>query len=170
MKKLILTILLFTVIALVHPAFAAADRDAEIDQMLTVTETLFQSMKAGKYATTWRCITEKSKQYIIDDVRSECAKVKVECPEPQVRSDFESAGSMARAYWDSFLRQFDPSLVLSHSTWGIGKVEKDNAEITIQYEKSKKPARLKLFKEKGKWKVGLEETFRSRRYLPSIVK
>ena len=58
---------------------------------------------------------------------------------------------------------FNPDFVLEESKWEMGKIEKDKAEIIIRYRKSEGPATLKMFKEEGKWVVGLEETFRSSR-------
>jgi hypothetical protein len=48
----------------------------------------------------------------------------------------------------------------------MGEIEKDKAEIILQYRKSEKPAILKMFKEDNEWKVGLDESFGARKFLP----
>jgi len=47
--------------------------------------------------------------------------------------------------------------------WEIGFIKENKAEIIIKQKKSEEPARLKLFKENNKWKVGLVETFWTRK-------
>jgi len=79
-----------------------------------------------------------------------------------VRIDFVEGGSIAREYWDAFLRNFDPDAVLEHSRWEIGSVGKDRAEILLTHRGAERPAVLKMFLEGGGWKAGLVETFWSR--------
>jgi hypothetical protein len=62
-----------------------------------------------------------------------------------------------------YLEVFDPDYVLERGKWTMGKIEKEKAEIIIRYKKSERPAVLKIFKEDGILKVGLEETFRASR-------
>jgi hypothetical protein len=47
----------------------------------------------------------------------------------------------------------------------MGFLRKDKAEIIITYNKSRRPATLKMHKEKNTWKVGLVETFWPRKAL-----
>jgi uncharacterized protein involved in type VI secretion and phage assembly len=44
----------------------------------------------------------------------------------------------------------------------MGPVQKNRAEIILRYQKSDHDALLKLFREEGLWKVGLDETFSTR--------
>ncbi len=71
----------------------------------------------------------------------------------------------ATAYWGAYLNIFDPDSFLEHSKWDKVKANTKDAEIVLHHKKSEHPAILKLFKEDGAWKVGLEETFRPRRWL-----
>ena len=82
-----------------------------------------------------------------------------------MRRDFEQQGVLFRAYWEAFSRVFDPELALTHSRWSIKKCGNKRCEINLQYEKSKYPAVVKLYREKGGWKVGLVESFWTRKRL-----
>ena len=53
--------------------------------------------------------------------------------------------------------------MLEQSTWEMGPIGKQQAEIILQYKKAEQPARLKMFKEENQWKVGLIETFGTER-------
>ncbi len=76
---------------------------------------------------------------------------------------FEAGGPIARGYWNGFLVQFNPDIALEQSRWERGKIAGDRAEITITYKTAEKPALLKLFRENGRWKAGLVETFWGRK-------
>ena len=78
-------------------------------------------------------------------------------------SDFSDGGPLSRSYWDNYLDNFNPDTVLAQSKWDVGKFQKDRGEIVIKYRKSEGPAILQMYKEKGSWKVGLVETFWSRK-------
>ncbi len=45
----------------------------------------------------------------------------------------------------------------------MGHIRPDSAELLITHKRSQKPARLQMFKENGTWKVGLVETFWTRK-------
>jgi hypothetical protein len=77
----------------------------------------------------------------------------------KIDKDFAAESISSNSYWKSYLEKFNPDWVLEESTWKIGKIEKDKAEIIIRYRKSEGPTTLKMFKEKGKWVVGLRETW-----------
>lgn len=108
-------------------------------------------------------LTFKSKTIIVDDVWKAEEKVSKKHTKENIGKDFAAGDQLSRLYWNSYLEIFNPDFVLEESRWEMGKVEKDKAEIQIRYRKSEKPATLKMFKEEGKWVVGLEETFRSSR-------
>lgn len=61
-------------------------------------------------------------------------------------------------------------MVLNHCSWEIKSIKEKKAIIKLTYEKSERPALLKMFKEKGKWKVGLVETFWPRKWLKNYFK
>jgi hypothetical protein len=155
----ILFILLFLFVSYLH----AGNNDIEIDQVLSSAESLFKGMKENNSPKIWMFLSVKSKNLIIDDVAKAEEKTGRKYAKEDIGKDFATGGQLSRLYWNSYLEMFNPDFVLEESRWEIGKIEKDKAEITIRYRKSEGPATLKMFKEEGKWVVGLEETFRSSR-------
>jgi len=161
-----LVIALAVVICLLSPRGAIGEiRDNEVIPALEATESLFKAMKEKNYPKIWSLITKKSHQIIIDDVRKAIAKTGTDTAIDSLQSDFASGGRYAREYWDAYLRVFDPDIVLEQSKWEMGKIGKNEREIILRYRKSDHPAILKIYKEENSWKVGLEETFRPRRWL-----
>jgi hypothetical protein len=142
--------------------------DGDTHDVLISAESLFKALKAKNYTEVWKFLTAKSKSAIVDDVYREAVKRGGKYSKEQMNDDFTKGGSTAGAYWDSYLAVFDPDTVLEHSTWKINVVKIEYAEINILYKKSEKPAVLKLYKEDGMWKVGLEETFRTRKWLDNL--
>lgn len=116
-------------------------------------------MKEKDYKGIWMCLTEKSKERIVQDVYIASEREGVRYKKADIYKDFTVGGLLSRSYWTEFLKQFDPGIVLEHSRWELGKIEKDRAYLIIRYEKSENPALIKMFKEEGKWKVGLIESF-----------
>ena len=139
---------------------------SEINNVLFSAESLFKAMKGKDYPAIWKFLTIKSKSVIVKNVRKASAKAGVKYLEEQLRADFGIGGLLSKAYWDSYLTEFDPDMVLEHSRWEMGIVKNKKAAIIIHYEKSERPAMLKLYKEEKAWKVGLEETFGARKILP----
>jgi len=134
----------------------------EAEAVLSAAEGLFNAMKARDYPAVWRGLSAKSQKVIVKGVRKALARVRIEATDAQVRDDFARGGELARAYWDAYLVQFDPRSALEQSKWDMGAVKKDKAEIVLLHKKSDHPAILKMFREDGAWKVGLDETFSSR--------
>jgi hypothetical protein len=133
--------------------------------VIEATESLFKAMKAKNYPKIWSLLTRKSHEIIIDDVRKAIAKTGTDTAIDSLQTDFASGGRYAREYWEAFLKVFDPAIVLEQSKWEMGKIGKNESEIILRYRKSDQPAILKIYKENDSWKVGLEETFRSRRWI-----
>ncbi|MGZ3636121.1 MAG: hypothetical protein ACXWMO_13290 [Syntrophales bacterium] len=131
--------------------------------VIEATESLFKAMKERNYPQIWSLLTQKSHEIIIDDVRKAIAKAGTDTAIDSLQTDFASGGRYAREYWDAYLNVFDPGMVLEQSKWEMGKIGKNESEIILRYRKSDQPAILKIYKENDSWKVGLEETFRSRR-------
>jgi hypothetical protein len=136
----------------------------DIVPALEATESLFKAMKERNYPKVWSLLTGKSQQIILDDVRKAIAKTGTDTAVDFLQNDFASGGVYARGYWNAYLKVFDPDVVLEQSKWEVGKVGKNEREIIIRYRKSDQPAILKIYKENDLWKVGLEETFRPRRW------
>ncbi|MEN6317413.1 MAG: hypothetical protein ABFD82_01470 [Syntrophaceae bacterium] len=166
-RKFFKTIVVFLICGLLFlslPLVVCAGDD-DVNNVLLSAETLFKSMKEKNYPEVWRFLTAKTKAIIIDDVYAEAVKLSGEYSKEKISSDLVTGGPIAKAYWDSYLSIFNPDIVLEHSTWKINALKKEYAEINIHYKKSENPATLQMFKEDGIWKVGLEETFRTRKLM-----
>jgi hypothetical protein len=161
MKKNIFVffLLLFHCVPFLH----AGNNNNETDTILFTAESCFKNMKEGNYPKIWSILSEKSKGIIIDDVHKATGKAGASYTKETIDKDFAGGGVLSVSYWTKYIDIFDPDLVLEQSKWEVGKIEKNRTEIIIQYKKSGKPALLKVFKEDGVWKVGLEETFRTSR-------
>ena len=171
------------VLLLCLPARAASPEDhPAVPEILARAESLFQSMKSRDYPAIFAALSAKSRETIVAETTSALAAAAKQAspgkpiaaappsasaknPAPgaeAIRSDFVAGGPIARDYWDAFLRRFDPDAALEHSRWEIGSVGKDRAEILLTHHGADHPAKLKMFREDGGWKVGLVETFWSR--------
>lgn len=134
-----------------------------VDPLLTAAEDLFFAFQHNEYATAWGLLTNHSQQEIVTDVYESSKTVNGDISRDQVLRDFSEQGVMFRSFWGAFLRDLDVNVVLDQSLWEIGFIHKDRAEIIITYRKSQVPARLQMFREDGAWKVGLVETFWTKR-------
>ncbi len=109
-------------------------------------------------------MSEESHEKIIDDVYKDSKKMGLGIEKKTIIKDFKSNGAMFSNYWIAFHNNFDPDMILEQSRWEMGFIKKNQAEIIITYKKSENPAILKMFKEGGMWRVGLVETFWTRKY------
>lgn len=157
--------LVLILFVLLFPAnFASAQKidPALQEQILSAAENYFVHLKIKNYAAAWNSLSATSRAKIISDVRKENKKAGVEVSDETLAGDFAAGGTMAKAYWDNFLFVFNPDMVLKECKWEMGKIKSDEAEIVLQYKKSEKPAVLKLYRENGAWKFGLNESFGAR--------
>lgn len=164
MKKILYYSIVFFLLFFWAIHVSAQKIGPEEDKILITAENTFKMMQSRDLKGIWDCLTEKSKQRIVDDTYKSYLKLakKENIPTPSkkdILNDFETVGRIAREYWEAFLENFDPKTVLEQSEWKIGKVEGNYAEIIIHYKKSERPAILQMFKERGVWKTGLVETF-----------
>jgi hypothetical protein len=120
-------------------------------------------MSKAVYPALWSGLSAASRKSIIVSVRRSLGKAGFEYSEESIRTDFEKNGEIARGYWGGYLAEFDPKMVLEESKWSMGEVKKDKAEIIIRHKKSEHDTILKMFREEGLWKVGLDESFSTRR-------
>jgi hypothetical protein len=141
----------------------AAGDARDVDSVLTAAESVFQNMSKAAYPALWIGLSAQSRKSIIQNVRKALGKAGFDYAEERIRSDFAAGGELARDYWTNYILQFDPKMVLEESKWSLGQIKKDTAEIIIRYKKSDRDATLKMFREEGVWKVGLDETFSTRR-------
>ena len=144
---------------------SSENHDSETNNILFSAEALFKAMKEKNYSAIWKFLTIKSKTAIVKNLRKASDKAGVKCSEELISTDFGIGGPLSKAYWDSYLAEFDPDMVLEHSKWEMGITKNKKTAIIIHYEKSERPAILNLSKEEEIWKVGLEETFAARTIL-----
>lgn len=161
---LLILILVYGVLSSGPAAVHAADNEALIAEIVETTERFFVSMKEKEYGTVWSLITRNSQEDIIDAVAEEMEKNGTYLSEDAIRSDFDNHGLLLNSYWNAFLNNFDPNLVLRQSKWEMGPINGDEAEVTITYRKSDLPARVLMFRENGAWKIGFTETFLTRKF------
>jgi len=140
------------------PAFAQTGKVEE--KILEAGEAFFKAMKQKDYGGIWRYLSTKSQATIVRDVTRRAANA---YSKAQVETDFSVGGLIAKSYWDEYLFYFDPDTVLEQSSWEMGPIGKQQAEVILHYRKAEQPARLKMFMEERQWKVGLIETFGTER-------
>jgi hypothetical protein len=155
--------ILFILCALIYlsPAVsAAAGEQGDLDGVLTSAERFFQCLRRGSFSQAWSLMSNKSRETITADIykgsRGQYSK-------EQISGDLKAGGMIARSYWTGVLESFDPLLILEESRWEEGFVRPGKAELLITHRKSKYPVRLQLFKESGTWKVGMVESFWTRK-------
>jgi len=152
--------LLFILLFLFVPHLHAGNNDIEIDKILSSAESLFKAMKQRNYPKIWTNLTDKSRDLIINNVYIEGKKWGNNYQNEVINKDFAEGGALSASFWKQYLEKFDPDWVLEESKWEMGKMQKDQAEVIIRYKRSVGPTILQMFKEKGKWVVGLLETWK----------
>jgi len=138
----------------------SAAPQGDLDRILFSSETFFKVMRSGDHVKVWSMLSSKSHWTIVADISK---AVGPGYSMKQIEEDLSKGGPIAVSYWKGFLESFDPDTILEKSKWEVGYIGSDRAELLITYRKSKRPARLQMFKEGGTWKVGLVETFWTRK-------
>ena len=105
-------------------------------------------------------LSAKSRGVIVDDIRK---GTNGQYTMEQINTDLKANGMIAGSYWKGILQSFDPATILEESKWEVGFVREERAELLITHRKSKHPVCLQMIKEGGTWKVGLVETFWTRK-------
>jgi hypothetical protein len=141
---------------------AADNRGGDPGDILTTAESVFKAMQKGDHVALWRGLTASTQRTIVRNVEKALDKAGKAQPEEIIRRDLESGGELAKGYWSGYLSQFDPKTVLEQSAWKMGEMKSDRADIILRYRKSSNDAVLKMYREEGTWKVGLDETFSAR--------
>ena len=160
--KTCLTIFCITLLLVSASTFAHASDDG-VDAVLASAEGLFKAMQKKDYAAVWSGLSGESHATIVSDTWKALKASPGNYTEALVAEDFAQGDVLARAYWDAYLQHFDPAMVLEDSRWEMGPVKGDRAQIVITYKKAEKPATLHMVRESGMWKVGLTESFWSRK-------
>ncbi len=156
MHKIFIFLFIFCIIT---GTSRAEENSGTIDLILSSAENFFVSLSDGEYETSWDLLSEESRERIIDDVYRSSLKMNKKTTKDDISNKFVKRGVFFKTYWNSFRSTFDTAMVLEHSRWNMGYIEKEKAEIIISYRKSDQPARLKMLRENNKWKVGIAETF-----------
>jgi len=133
--------------------------DKEDEEVLASAEGFFIALKEKRFGDAWKSLTTKSRDTIVSEVCDEINKTKARIGRELVTEDFDNNGELSRVYWDAFMKNFDPDTVLEQSTWNIGQMKGDTAIIVLQHKGSEYNSELKLYKEDGRWRVGLIESF-----------
>jgi hypothetical protein len=120
-------------------------------------------MQKKDYARIWEHLTQNSKDTIVQDTKKAIKSNAEEYSVGHIMNDFVCGQALSQAYWNAFLKNFDPNIVLEQSKWEIESVKSDKSEIKILYKKSSNPAILIMLKEQGEWKAGLVESFWTRK-------
>ncbi len=156
---------LLAVSAIIFPTSVLHANELSIaeNRVLDSAENFFIHLKGRKFQSVWELLTEESRKTIVGDVYNSSIKLLPNLQVEDVKRDFENNGVFFNNYWNAFLNNFNPDMILEYSLWEMGVVEEDSAEIIINYSKSSKPAFLRLFNEEGLWKIGLTETFWTRK-------
>lgn len=150
----------FTLILLIAVSIPVSAQDANLDKILGTAERFFQVLQAKQFSQTWALLSSRSKDVIVDDLyKGSNAQYSPE----QIRSDMQAGGMIAAGYWKGVLQTFDPKIILENSKWEAGQIGAKEAELLITGKKASQPARLKMYYEGGGWKVGLVESFWTRK-------
>lgn len=151
-------------LSLLSPCMMGATGQAdETDRVLESAETFFKMMRSENFAGTWSLLTSRSKDRIVGDICVETRSSMGDCRREEVRADLRAGGTISSSYWTAFLSSFDPTIILEQSRWEVGRIQPERAELVLTFKRSSNPARLQMFKEGTDWKVGLVETFWTRK-------
>lgn len=166
MRKRQLTTSLFALmLSLVAPGASLGQSldDPQVVEVFLAARTFFEEIEKGSNAALWKSITAESRKKIVDTIYKEQKKTGESSTRDQIRDNFESCGSICTAFWRAYSASFDREVTLQLSRWELGFLKKNKAEILITHPRADRPAKLKLFREDGKWKVGMMESFWGRR-------
>ena len=158
--------LLLLICALILPSCTTSVKDSntQIIPIIESAEIFFVSLKEKKYGTTWKLLSKSSQKAIINSVYEAFENNETGPDIETISNDFASNGLLFNSYWDAFITTFDPDLVLKESRWEIGPIDSEEAEVIILHKKADLPVKLRMFSEKGAWKVGFTETFWTRKF------
>jgi len=148
-------------LTLLSPIITFADKTE--DEILSVTEGFFIALKERKFADAWELLTIKSKDTIITEVYKGINKTNAKIGRDVVREEFDKKGDLFLIYWNAFIKNFDTNTVLEQSVWNIGEIKSNRAILILRYKKSEYDSELQIYKEDGKWRFGLVESYWTRK-------
>ena len=148
------------------------NHDAE-DRVVETAESFFVDLKERSFDSVWESLSSRSRERIVDDVFRSAKRGSRTLAKSDVEDDFASGGLLFMSYWNSFRAGIDVDSVLDHDIWKVESIDNKEAVVNIIHPESKGLTRFKLFREQGRWKVGLVETFwpnRARKVLEIMLK
>jgi hypothetical protein len=137
--------------------------------VLTPAYSFFVNLKNHNYIKLWPLLTSFSKQTIVNNIEKSFIRNKIKIGVRRINKSMKNGGYIAKSYWKGFLKGFNPNMVLKYSVWKIKSIGSTTAQIEIDYKYAKAPTFLKIYKQKGRWKLGLFETFYNRLLMKKIT-
>jgi len=128
--------------------------------VLESAENFFVFLKEKNYRAAWELLSERSRETIINDVYESARENGAEIGKEKIIADFSGSGIIFNNYWNAFMANFDPDVVLNERVWEFEKIGPVRAIILLRGEGV---TRLMMYKEAGWWRVGFVETFWTRR-------
>lgn len=138
-------------------SLAYADNNETEALILSSAEDFFILLKERDFKAAWNLLSEKSRKTIMDE---EYGILKGKINKEDLIKDFNNGGKRFLYYWNTYIEEFDPDLVLKKAVWKMGEIKGDNAVIILHVQGD---AELRMFKEGGRWKFGLVESFWTRK-------
>ena len=157
--NLIVFCILFIFSITPHHLFAQSLDDKDAIRLLMTAKDFFKTIGKRDYAVIWDSITVKSRKQIIKSIHKAQKKTGEISTIEEIKEDFNNCAITCKAFWNAYFKAFDPNVALRQSRWEIGFIKKRKAEIWVTHRDSERPAKLKIVKEEGRWKVGLMESF-----------
>ena len=128
--------------------------------VLESAENFFVFLKEKNYRAAWELLSERSQETIINDVYESARESGATIDKEKIVTDFSGSGIIFNNYWNAFMINFNPDIVLNERVWEFENIGPVRAIILIRGEGI---TRLIMYKEAGWWKVGFVETFWTRR-------
>ncbi|MBI4839008.1 MAG: hypothetical protein HY806_07725 [Nitrospirae bacterium] len=136
---------------------AYADNNETEALIISSAESFFISLKERDFKAAWGLLSEKSRKTIMDE---EYGILKGKINKDDLIKDFNRGGERFLYYWNTYVENFDPDLALKKAVWKMGEIKDDKAVIILHVQGD---AELMMFKQDGRWRVGLVESFWTRK-------
>lgn len=167
--KLVAIAIISALVCLTLPLKAYA-KNEKAGAVLFPAYSFFVNLNSHNYKNAWSFLTKSSHIAIINEIENSFAKNNIKNISGQkISNSMKNGGFISKSYWRGFLKSFNPKMVIKYSVWTIKSIGAKTAQIEINYKYGKAPTFLKMYKEDGKWKFGLYETFYGRMIMGKIV-
>jgi len=137
--------------------------------VLAPAYSFFVNLKNHNFKNIWPLLTRYSRKTIVNDIENSFIKNKIKISADKINKSMKTGGYIAKSYWKGFLTSFNPNMALKYSVWKIKSIGTKTALIELKYKYAKAPTILKVYKQKGRWKFGLIETFYNRILMKKLV-